>query len=43
VLRPEYDPSLGSELVVIYIKLFTYEMVVTVNIYRYCVRKWVTK
>jgi len=32
---PDGDPSLGSKLVAIQIELFTSELVMTVNIYRY--------
>jgi hypothetical protein len=36
VLWPDDDPSLGSKLVAIEIKLFMSELIVIVNIYRYC-------
>jgi len=36
VLWPDDDPRLGSKRVVIQIKLFTFELVVVMNIYRYC-------
>jgi len=36
VLWPDDDPSLGSKRDVIQIKLFTSEVVVIMNIYRYC-------
>jgi hypothetical protein len=37
LLWPDDEPSLGSKLVAIEIKLFTCELVVIVNIYRNCI------
>ena len=37
VLCPDDDPSLGSKLVAVYVKLFTSDLVSNVNIRRCCV------